>query len=602
MKQIFYSALIGVVLMIFAESCQLDPLTIGQGVVSDEPFTTGKAVYDVFAYNRAIEAIPTNGLPLYQLGVMKHPIYGTSEGRITTQIQLADGVGRPTFGIYSQISEDTDTNAIPENETITSVRLYLPFFQNSFSDSDSDGVINELDDEPNDSTNDSDGDGLTNAEERSRGTDPLNTDTDGDGTPDNEDTSTTSNTFPVVRDLDSIYGNRNQTFTLKVERSTYYLEDLDPQTGFRDLPSNFSNTSLTPEFSGELLYEGTATITDKDIITFKEDDPDTEEDESIVISERLAPGIIVNLDSLFFQQNLLDKEGSLELLSNSNFKNFFRGIHLSLTPEAQEELMLLLDLSRARITVFYEYDRKDSEDVITREKSQYELRLLRGGGTQPIIGSALNTLIKSDYPTEIQDALATEENASKIYLKGGGGTYAELDLFDRLGGGEIINQIRQNNWIINAAYLVLNVDRQLLDEVGGVVEPPRLYVYNAETNAPLYNPITETITGDNPFGVYLNYDGFLKPDKSKYSINITEHINNIVVRDSVNARLGLTLTPDLRIAGVADVLVQNGTLDKKKLPVSGNLCPLGTVLIGSEEGTDNPSRVSLEIYYTEIDN
>lgn len=588
--------------MICAESCQQDPLTIGQGVVSDEPFATGKAVYNVFAYNKAIEAIPTNGLPLYQLGVMKHPVFGTSEGRITTQVQLADGIGRPTFGIYAQSSEDSDAVAIPENETVTSVRLYLPFFQNSRSDSDSDGVVDELDAEPNDSTNDSDGDGLSNAEEKSRGTDPLNTDTDGDGTPDNEDTSTASNSFPIVRDLDSIYGNREQTFTLKVEQSTYFLEDLDPESGFRDLPPNFSNNSLTPEFSGELLYEGPATITDKDIITFKEDDPDTDDDESLVIEERLAPGIIVNLDSLFFQRNFLDMEGSLELLSNSNFKNFFRGIHISLTPEAQEELLLLLDLSRARITVFYEYDRKDADDVITREKSQYELRLLRGGGNLPIIGSALNTLIKSEYPTAVQEALATSENASRIYLKGGGGTYAELDLFDRLGGGEIINEIQQKNWIINAAYLVLHVDRDVLDEVGGVVEPPRLYVYNAETNAPLYNSFSETIIADSPFGVYLNYDGFLKSDKSKYSINITEHINNIVVRDSVNARLGLTLTPDLRIAGVADALVQDGSLVKKKLPVSGNLCPLGTVLVGSEVEADNPARMSLEIYYTEIDN
>lgn len=604
MKQILYSVIFGVILVIGAESCQPDPLTIGQGVVSDEPFATGKATYDVFAFNKAIEAIPTNGLPLYQLGVMNHPVFGTTEGKITTQVQLADGIGRPTFGIYSQSAEDSDSDAIPENEVVTSVRLYMPFFQNAISDSDSDGVIDELDDVPDDSTNDSDNDGLTNAQEKSLGTNPLDPDTDGDGITDDEDTSTTSNIFPIVRDLDSIYGDRSQTFTLKVEQSTYFLEDLDPQSGFTDLPSNFSNVSLTPQFSGALLFEGETIITDRDIITFNEDDPDTEDDESITIAERLAPGVIVELDSLFFQRNILDKEGSLELLSNSNFKNFFRGLHLSLSPAAQKELMMLLDLSRARITIFYEYDRKNADDEIYKEKSQYDMRLLRGGGPQPVIGSAVNTIVKTGYPAEVQEALSSSTNATRIYLKGGAGTYAELDLFDQLGGGEIINDIKQKKWIINAAYLVLHVDRERLDEAGGVVEPPRLYLYNAENNRPLYNPVTEITNADSPFGVYLNYDGFLKKDGNlgqKYSINITEHINNIIVRDSANARLGLTLTPDLRIGGVADVLLADGAETKKKLPVSGNLCPLGTVLIGSDVAADNPSKLSLEIYYTEID-
>lgn len=604
MKRILYSVLAGVILVLAAESCEQDPLTIGEGVVSDEPFATGKAVYDVFAYNRAIEAIPTNRLPLYELGVLIDPVYGTTEARVTTQLQLSDGIGNPTFGIFSQSAEDSDPNAIPENETVTSVRLYLPYFLDTTADSDSDGVIDELDEEPENSTNDSDGDGLNNAQERSLGTNPLNVDTDGDGTPDGEDTSTPSNTYPVIRDLDSIYGDRTEPFTLKVERSTFFLEDLDPQSGFQDLPPNFSNQSLTPEFAGELLFEGQVTVSDEDIIYFKEDDPDTELDESLTVDERLSPGIVVELDSLFFQENFLDKEGSFELLSNSNFKDFLRGIHLTLTPADQKELMILFDLSDARLTVFYEYDRKDDTEGTIREKSRYDLRLLRGGGSQPIIGNAVNTITKADYPAEIQDALASPDNASHIFLKGGGGTYAELDLFDQLGGGDIINTLRQKNWIINAAYLVLHVDRERLDQAGGVPEPPRLYLYNAETNRPLYNPITETTNADSPFGVFLNYDGFLQKDGDsgiKYSVNITEHINNILVRDSANARLGLTITPDLRLSGTAEVLTPDGADARKRLPVSGNLSPIGTVLIGSEGAADDPRRLALEIFYTEID-
>lgn len=603
-KRILHSVMAGVVLVLAAASCEQDPLTIGSGVISDQPFATGKAVYDVFAYNKAIDAFPTNRLPLYQLGVLNDPIYGTSEGRITTQIQLADGIGNPIFGIYTKDQEATDSNAIPENETVTSVRLYLPFFQNASPDADSDGVIDELDAAPDDSTNDSDGDGLTNAQEKALGTDPLNTDTDGDGTPDNEDDSFASNTFPVKRDLDSIYGDRSQVFNLKVERSTYFLEDLDPQTGYQSIPLNYSNRSLTPDFASDVLFDGPVTISDEDILTFKEDDPDTEADESLLVDERLSPGIVVTLDSLFFQENFLDMEGSFELLSNSNFKDFIRGIHLTLTPAQQQQMMILFDLTRARLTVFYDYDKKDGTDAIVTEKGKYDLRLLRGGGTQPVVGNAVNTIIKADYPAEVQNALASQENAPSIFLKGGGGTYAEIDLFDTLGGGDIINAIKQNNWVINAAYLVLWVDRARLDEAGGVTEPPRLYLYNAETNRPLYNSATETFTSESPFGVYLNYDGFLQKEGNsgvKYAINITEHINNIVVRDSSNARLGLTLTPDLRLSGTAETLVPDGAGASRSLPVSANICPLGTVLVGSNVAADDPRRMALEIHYTEID-
>ena len=87
----------------------------------------------------------------------------------------------------------------------------------------------------------------------------------------------------------------------------------------------------------------------------------------------------------------------------------------------------------------------------------------------------------------------------------------------------------------------------------------------------------------------------------KYSINITEHINNIIIRDSANARLGLTLTPDLRISGSAETLVPDGAGGSKKLPVSANICPLGTVLVGSNVATDDPKRLALEVYYTQID-
>ena len=63
-------------------------VTIGDGIVGQEPFVNGKAVYDVFAFNKNVGTIPTNQPPVYQLGVFNDPIYGKTEGIITTQLSL----------------------------------------------------------------------------------------------------------------------------------------------------------------------------------------------------------------------------------------------------------------------------------------------------------------------------------------------------------------------------------------------------------------------------------------------------------------------------------------------------------------------------------
>ncbi|MDP5062544.1 MAG: DUF4270 domain-containing protein, partial [Maribacter sp.] len=84
-------------------SCEQDLTTIGSGVVGNEPFTTGTEVYDVFAYNKNIEAVQTNKLPIYQLGTYSDPIYGKTEASVTSQIFLS--ATNPSFGSFSQAVE-----------------------------------------------------------------------------------------------------------------------------------------------------------------------------------------------------------------------------------------------------------------------------------------------------------------------------------------------------------------------------------------------------------------------------------------------------------------------------------------------------------------
>lgn len=597
------STLVGTLLLLIA-SCEDELDTIGEGVVGGEPFTTGKVEYGVFAYNKGITAVQTNRLPLYQLGTFTDPLYGKRTASIISQLTLS--TENPTFGDITQAAEDNadsddSASTVKENETVKEVYLYIPFQLPPSGDTDGDGVDDEFEegDDVDDPNSDWDGDGVTDNQERVIGSDPFDPNEDGTGD------DFVANNYVKRYDLDSIYGDRTATFNLSVSRSNYFLRNLDPNSGFQEAQEYYSNHDFSG-FIGELIANEEVTISNEDIIvSYKDDDPETEDvDESDQIETKLTPGIRIPLNNEFFQTNILDMEGRPELLNQSNFRNFLRGIHLAGTD--MEELMFLLDITRATITVTYEYQDYDTEEetVVTAEKD-FVLGLMMNTNNG-ITGNAVNVFENEPLPTDIASALDNGENASRIYVKGGA-AMAEIRLFDELenGGGQLIDQLRAKNWIINEANLVFYVDRETLDNSGGTVEePPRLYLFNAETGFPLYNSANEANTPNstaNPLEYFSNHDGVIQKESGKgikYTIRITEHINNIIVRDSTNAKLALSLTSNIAIPNVQEAV--GNVSDEVDYPVMSAVNPLGTVLYGSNVATgEEGKKLKLEIFYTE---
>ena len=615
----FRIAAVAVMLIVTAlSSCEEELTTLGSGVIGGDPFVTDKAVYPVFALNKQIEAIQTNQLPIYHIGTFNDGVYGKTVASITTQIQLS--TNNPVFGSFSQEVEDNSADdesisTIEENETVKEVFLYIPYLRNPRGDRDLDGVDNELDADPDDPNSDSDGDGVVDNLERTQGTNPLDVDTDGDGINDGEDGETVANQFARRLVLDSIYGNRELPFQLKVERSTFFLRELDPDTNFQEAQEYYSSQDFSA-FVSDVLFEGPVTISDLQIELPNDDDPDTDDVDESETSRFLDPGIRVPLDPAFFQENILDKEGSSELLSFSNFVEFIRGLRITME---SDDLMIALDLANTNVSIgiVYEHNSLDingttddtSDDEVVKLEKTFELNLItRNPQTGAVTGNAVNSFTNDAYPAEIAASLDNGQDASRIYLKGGAGIFTEIKLFDELNGEEAINEIKANNWIINEANLVFYVDRTALDAAGGIIEPPRLYLYNAETNGILYNLLTENSESESPLGLFLNYDGILEESEDdkgiKYTVRITEHINNIIIRDSTNATLGLTITPDIRLVQAQNaLLIDDGDNDgdnEREIPVASTITPLGTVLIGSNPGPeDEDMKLKLEIFYTE---
>jgi hypothetical protein len=107
----------------------------------------------------------------------------------------------------------------------------------------------------------------------------------------------------------------------------------------------------------------------------------------------------------------------------------------------------------------------------------------------------------------------------------------------------------------------------------------------------------------NHLGVLQHEGNTSSGDGVKYKIKITEHINNLLLRDSTNVKLGLAVSGNINLENSTpqyDVLTTDDDI-VKKVPVSSILTPKGTVLYGNNT-TNQQKKLYLEIYYTEPNN
>ena len=554
---------------------------------------------------RNITPYVSNTLTTFQLGDYKDNLYGSSKVSFISQINFEDP--NLVFGDFRQSDEENpedNISRIPELETIKNVFLDIPFFTN-IDDDDNDGVINIYDVDSNDPYSDSDGDGVSDVDESNAGQNPLDEDTDGDGILDGEDTeSVNPNAGRTLYALDSLIGNSEATFKLKVSELDYFLRPYDPDSNFEKFQKYYSNNRLPENFSGHILFDDEIKIDPNELVFYNEDDPETEDvDESEEVKERLSPRIRVDLDNDFFQTKFLDKEGSQEISNLDNFKLYFKGLVME-TYDFSDPLLMILNFNEAEIKVIYEYQKYNkqdtpddtADDTVDTEEAEFLFKLN---------GIKLNSFKHDPYPGYVYSAIAdTITNPERVYLKGGEGIMAEIELFKDDNGVDVLEEIRAKEWLVNEANISMYIDKDMLSVSGGIIEPSRLYLYDLVNKAPVIDYFVDNTAGQKSYQNKVIHGGLIELDEDKnglmYKIRISEHIKNVVRKDSTNVKLGLVVSSDIN--NTINIEVEDSDF-MTYTPLSSAINPLGTVLIGPSPSAENfDKRMRLNLFYTEVSN
>ena len=540
-------------------ACNEDFSSIESDVVNGDNATSFNVVeeqFDVITYTNKLGPVQTNNTILNTLGV-----YDDNYGRVTSSLltQLNLSSYNPDFG---------------EEVAIDSVVLTLPFFNSSESVDDNGSI---------------------------------------------------------TYDVDSVINIGNR-IKLHIFESNYFLRNFDPNNELNETQDFFSNMSASStedigvtEIEGEELVFVDHDLNDNQVIIdniveinangFELKGKDSEGNPFVL--ERQGPGIRIKLHPEFWKEKIIDQQGS-EVLSNvSNFIEFFRGLYIKAEPVENKGSLVFLNTAAqsSNITIYYSrLNTSTTEDTSDRENTTFQISL----------GPNRVNFFDNNFPSIVDGNDAIGD--SRLFLKGGEGAIAKIKLFngeDIDGDNSVDNIFEQfkkefvetdsdGNFIeskrlINEANLVFYVDQ---GAVNADEEPNRLYIYDAvNQNALLdyfadasFNSAIPEVSIINHLGVLQRVDDEPNGKGIKYKMRITEHINNLLLRDSTNVELGLavSLNVNLEQTGTQSTVQTPGNSDVR-VPSSAVLNPRGTVLHGNVS-EDLAKRVQLEIFYTEPKN
>lgn len=421
--------------------------------------------------------------------------------------------------------------------------------------------------------------------------------------------------------LDSIYGPDKAKMKLSIYESGYFMRDADPIGGFQQSQKYF--TDQNAEFDKLKI----PTRLNDNVDKAQNDEFFFNPAEHVVVTTDTvtnvkstiytAPGMKLNLNKDYFKAKIIDAVNSGKLASNEVFKNYFRGLYFKMEKSGGGQGNLaMLNFKGGKITIIYNEDLVSTTGgATTRVKKTIVLNMT--GNTVSLMnndfsgnGSAYNAL-----PTTGN----TTEGDEKLFLKGGEGSIAVLELFDKKdikgynangvltgpnGISDQLDDLRNpadgKKILINEANLVFHIDAAAM---ANSYEPQRIYLYDFNNSRPLTDYYLEpTSNSANPKKSKTILDGIIKKDATSkkgvtYKIRVTNQIRNLINnKDSINVKLGLVVTEDIGIITSYKLKTPNTFISQA--PKASVMNPLGTILYSGKSTVAEAKRLKLEIYYT----
>lgn len=409
--------------------------------------------------------------------------------------------------------------------------------------------------------------------------------------------------------LESIYGPDSGKIKLSVYENGYFMRDLDPLTGFLERQSFYTNQAS--DFEGlkkPVLLNDAVDPAQNSAFFF-----DAKElRDSVLVGGvntlRPAPEMRLFLNKAYFKTAIIDAVASGKLVSNDVFKNYFKGLYFKVEKSGTAPGRLaMLDFSKGTISINYKED--SSTDPAVKIRKSLVLNLT--GNTVNLLSNQNNTgYANATNPDNINKVSGDE----KLYLKGGEGAMAILDLFDKtdvkgydangnlvVGPNNIPDQLDdlrnpadKKRVLINEANLVFHVDGAAM---GTNELPGRMYLYDLTNHRPILDYVADAATDLPVYGGILNPT---KIDDKTYKFRITNHVRSLINnKDSTNVKLGVVISGDIRNSTMNKLrlpLQQGTTLTKA--PQASLLSPWGVVIHGGKTSVPDDKRLKLEIYYT----
>ncbi|MBP9849189.1 MAG: DUF4270 domain-containing protein [Flavobacterium sp.] len=544
-------------------SCDKDFNSLDSDVIGEDHFKLEDEEVSLVAYSKATGPVQTNNLPLNALGVYNNTKFGVTKAHFVTQVEL--GTENPSFGY---------------NPVIDSVYLYVPYFSEIKS-----------------------------------------TETSGER----------------IYELDSIYGNAETgKFKLSVVENGYYLRDFDPSDNLQTSQKYYSNDKpLIDPFKGtEILNNSSATsqnnefyFSKKELYIYKTNGAglyvdsngavlSNQNDVSLrVIKERKTPGMWLDLKNSFFQQKIIDATASGNLFNNNSFKNYFRGLLFEVEEiNPGQGALAILDFSRAELKILYKASADPTVENPNPVRTRRNFSLKMGyNASSTLRNNSINFLEHTNSSDYTSGLAATNEvtGSERLYIKGGNGSVAFIDLFNATELQTLRNNVANNDWLVNDARLTFYVDKSQMLNVSD--EPERIYIYDATNNVVLLDYTYDSSTSSNSKKNKLVFGGIIEREVDaskkgiKYTVRITEHIKSVLKVDSDgeymdNIKIGISVTESINLVSTAMLktpFTANG-LEIKSIPLASILNPLGTVLYGNviTDPLDEDKKLKLNIYFT----